>query len=378
MNKNDLGKIRKQLKLENSFIEIKQVFSVYLKRETQDIIVSKQGYFVRLSETEQDMYIRNFKKLLTGGLNVKIFELDFTDENEEDSLQPVLYNALRAENIEDLSGYVSVVVERIRENYIYDTDVVVNFIRFEYSTEEEVFPFIMCSVNKTKVAEKELLCDFVRRDFNIKSEQNPVINLKSPMDGFMFPVYEDNQTNIHKILNYHSKPNATNTTFITDVLSCELILTAKEEKDKFIEIMNRVIGEKIKPDELHELYRILNDRFDGEEDMDYRKVPHSMLSQILTSMDFEMQEDMEEVFRDVIGSENYELTVDNIIPDFSKKSIEIKNYETELKTSPDKLDKIKQVRDENGNMYILMEISENMKTEGFNIETDEVRRIRFE
>ena len=64
-------------------------------------------------------------------------------------------------------------------------------------------------------------------------------------------------------------------------------------------------------------------------------------------------------------------------PRFRDKSIAT-SIGAEVTFSPENLEKVKQVRDENGRLFLLMEISEKMRTENFNMAVDNVQRIKFE
>lgn len=374
MNKNDISVLRKQFK-EESFIDFLLTVSFFIKKENQEVLSVKTNDFRLLNDEEREIYIKNFKKTLTGKLNSKLFQLKFNNENgtETEEILSQMMTANRNQ-FEELAKHF---VDKIRENYVYDTDILVNFIQFYYNTEEDVYPFIMCSVNKMKKNERELMFDYVNRSFDIKRELNPIINMKSPTDGFLYPLLEDKRPQVGGLLNYHSKNNKTNSIFITNVLNCDLILTAKEEKDAFQEILRTAIGEQVEPDLLYKLYSSLNNYFDGEDDEEYRTIPRTMLERVLNEIGVEI-DDLTDIYIEVLDTEDYAFKADNVIPDFRDKSITISNTEAEVTFSPENLEKVKQVRDENGRLFLLMEISEKMRTENFNMAVDNVQRIKFE
>ena len=379
MNKKDLSTLKKQFKLENSFLDVKQVLNVYIKKDGQEVLTTRQNHFNFLEEAQQEIILKNFKKVITGNLNVKLFELNFTAGEGSDT-EEILSQMMMApeDDHEEFLECAMEFVQRIRENYMYDTDIVVSFIKFNYDTEESAYPFVMCSVSKMKKIEKELIFDFNNRDFDIKRELNPIINMKAPMDGFLYPLFEDERPNVGGILNYHTRTNKTNSTFISEVLKCDIILTAKEEKECFQQILSDVIGEKIKPEILHELYDILNNYFEGESDEEYKTIPRSMLERVLDEIGVEFDGDLSDIYLEVVGTEDYSFKSDNVIPDFGDKSVKVTNADTEIKFSPKNLDKVKQVKDEEGNMFLLLEISEDMKTDNFSLAVEEAQKIRFE
>jgi hypothetical protein len=125
------------------------------------------------------------------------------------------------------------------------------------------------------------------------------------------------------------------------------------------------------------LYSSLNNYFDGEDDEEYRTIPRTMLERVLNEIGVEI-DDLTDIYIEVLDTEDYAFKADNVIPDFRDKSITISNTEAEVTFSPENLEKVKQVRDENGRLFLLMEISEKMRTENFNMAVDNVQRIKFE
>lgn len=87
---------------------------------------------------KRELYLNNFKKVLTGTFDSKIFELDFKNMNEEESeenTQHILYAALSSE--ERINEYADKIVNRISQNYNYDTDIVITFTRAEYYSDNK-------------------------------------------------------------------------------------------------------------------------------------------------------------------------------------------------------------------------------------------------
>ena len=375
MNKKDVSVLRKQFK-EDSFIDFRQTFSVFIKKENQEVLSLRSNEFRLLNDEEQDIFVKNFKKTLIGKLNAKLFQLNFNNEGGRET-EEVLSQMIMTNNQGELEECIRYFVDKIRENYVYDTDILVNFIKFNYNTEEDVYPFVMCSVNKMKKNEKELMFDYINRSFDIKRELNPIINMKSPTDGFLYPLFEDGRPNVGGLLNYHSKNNKTNSIFITNVLDCELVLTAKEEKNAFQEILRTAIGDQVEPDLLYELYSTLNNYFETEEDEEYRKIPRTMLERVLNEIGVEVEE-LTDAYLEVLNTDDYSFKANNVIPDFRDKSIKISNAEAEVTFSPEGLDKVKQVRDEEGRLFLLMEITEKMRTENFDMAVDNIQKIKFE
>src|SRR5699024_12541931 len=79
----------------------------------------------------QDLFYDNFKKVLTGRVNEKLFPLKFNREIEENT-QHLLYQSLQIYASESWQEQMLSLVERMSETIVYDFDTVVTFDREEY------------------------------------------------------------------------------------------------------------------------------------------------------------------------------------------------------------------------------------------------------
>src|SRR3954453_813619 len=100
MNKKDIANIRKEFKLDNYRMNILEIFNVYVKKESGEIYHHVSQPFQMLEQEAQELFLTNFKKVLTGNLDTKLFELKFRPD-VEDSTQTILFEGLRAETKED-------------------------------------------------------------------------------------------------------------------------------------------------------------------------------------------------------------------------------------------------------------------------------------
>jgi hypothetical protein len=175
--------------------------------------------------------LNNFEKVLTGHLDAKLFELKFK-RDMEDSTQSILFEGLRAVSMEDWKENMLLIVGKMFAHTVYEFDTVVTFIWGEYRKptrkrdlesevggDDEVYSsqFILCSLNKTDQPKKTLLFDYVEKEFKSNNAVDPIINLESPLLGFLFPAFNDNSADVNHILYYAGKVNQPNGTFIEEV-----------------------------------------------------------------------------------------------------------------------------------------------------------------
>src|SRR5690625_5017621 len=95
MNKKDIATIRRQFKLDNELMNIETIFNVYVQKESADIYHHVSQPFELLDLEAQELFLVNFKKVLAGQLDSKLFELKFK-RGVEDSTQDILIDGLHA------------------------------------------------------------------------------------------------------------------------------------------------------------------------------------------------------------------------------------------------------------------------------------------
>ncbi|HHY74758.1 MAG TPA: DUF4317 family protein [Bacillus bacterium] len=382
MNKKDIATIRRQFKLDNDLMKIKDIFNVYIMKETSDIYHQESKPFQMLEEEQQELFLSNFKKVLTGQLDVKLFELKFQRE-VEDHTQYLLYNGLQSSNVEEWKAHMLVIVEKMFKNAQHSEDVVVTFIRGEYlkptkrkneeseeSDRDEVFvhSFILCSINKTEQPKKTLLFDYIGKEFKYNVVVDPIINLSSPVAGFLFPCFTENSADVNHILYSAEKPNQPDPYIIEDVLNAEMILTAQENKAVFEEIVKEVVGEQVDASTLANVYDEINRIIDENEEEDTPRLDYKDVERVLKVSGVEdvNQEKVEMAFQKVVDDEKYELKASNIVPNPKSKSIKINTKVANISLSPQDLKYVKLVH-YNGKRCLLIEVDEDTVVEGFTL-----------
>ncbi|MDF2880156.1 MAG: hypothetical protein K0R54_713 [Clostridiaceae bacterium] len=385
MNKKDISAIKKEFKPDNLLLNIKQIYNVYLKCDNKEIVHTENNMFDRLGETEQELYYKNFKKLLTGTLDSKVFELEFINSGNNDN-QTMLHNILKTQKSDDFKANADKVVEKIAGNFNWETDIVINFIKaeylkpIEYNKDDESgnddnvykFDFIMCSLNKIDMAKKALKFDHKTQTFKATSGFDTIINISSPLDGFMYPTFNDNSADANKVIYYTSKADRKNENFVENILSCVNTLTAREEKEKFENILSSLVKEKMSPDTMQQVYEQINNKMeynDANDNSEPLKLGIPDIEKVLVESGIKDTEDLSKIFNDIAGS-SYKFKASNIIPNYHSKSININSDKANISISPKDLGSIKQVLDKRGRKCLLIEIDDSVIINGIALTTE--------
>jgi microcompartment protein CcmL/EutN len=301
----------------------------------------------------------------------------------EDSTQTVLFQGLQVGST-DWQEYMLYIVQKMFAHTVYDFDTVVTFIRGEYQKatrnrdqdseeggNDEVYSshFTLCSVNRTDQPKKALLFDYIEKEFKPNNAVDPIINLASPLSGFMFPAFNDNAADVNHILYHAGKVNQPDETFIEQVLNCEEIITALEDKDSFGLILNQVMGDQVDSRVISNVYeeidKLIQEHEESEEDeppmLDYRDVERILE---VSGVENVNTAKIEHAFKAVVDDEKHEFKASNIVP----KNIKIETNVANVSVSPKDLKNIKYIMYE-GKRCLLIEIDEDVVVEGFRLET---------
>ena len=384
MNKNDIANIRKQFKLNNDLMKIREIFNVYVQKESGEIYHHISQPFQMLEQEAQELFLQNFKKVLTGNLDTKLFELKFRYE-VEDSTQNILFQGLHVGS-SDWQENMLQIVGKMFAHTVYEFDTVVTFIRGEYQKatrkrdpeseeggNDEVYSshFILCSVNKTDQPKKALLFDYIEKEFKANNAVDPIINLAAPLSGFLFPAFNDNSADVNHILYCAGKVNQPDETFIEEVLNCEETITAAEDKDCFELILNKVIGDVVDSTVISNVYeeidKIVQESKEDKEENEAPVLDYKDVERILTVSGVEdvNTAKVEHAFKTVVADEKHEFKASSVVP----KSIKIETKVANVSINPTDLKYVKYITYD-GKRCLLLEIDEDVVVEGFRLESE--------
>lgn len=384
MIKKDLADMRKHMKIGSTMLQFNNLYNIYLKKDNLEIIHQEVKNFNMLDDEAQELYIKNFKKILSGALDTKLFQLNFLNTELEDNSQKLLYTALESEGDEEKYMALETFVNKLANNYKYENDIVITFVFGEYwkgskkrSIEAEEaeddnvysFKFILGSINKVEYPKKAIQFDYINKEFRTNSSLDAVVNLNSPMDGFMFPCFNNNYSDVNHVMYYSGKNNEVNLDFIENVLNGTIKITATEEKNCFNSIIKEVVGDEIEPETMQTIYENIalkaEDMEEGEEVLLTIKDVKSVLAG--SGIDDERIEKLEEAYEATIGNSNFDFKVDNILPDLKSKSVKIESEKASISIVPGALSKIKQIKNKHGKKCLLIELDEDVEINGFKI-----------
>ncbi len=385
MNSKDIAAFRRQIKPDHDLLRIFDIFNVYITKESSEIYHHERHPFAMLEPEQQELFIGNFKKLLSGQIDEKLFELDFLDDAESHS-RAILHTALHAVDVEDWEEQMLRIVDKMLRDFQYAHDLVVTFIRGEYfkptkksnaeseeNSRDEVyaFPYILCAINKTEQPQKTLVFDYITKEFKSNIAVDPVVKLTAPESGFLYPCFTDHAADANHVLYAAGKANEPDVRFIEDVLNGRKHATAEQDKAIFEEVVREVAGEQLDTAAVAHIYEEINSFIEENADEDTPKLDYRDVERVLTASGVQQvtAEKVEQAFQQVTDNAQYELKAASVMPKFTTKSIKINTKVANITISPQDLQYVRQVNYQ-GKRCLMIEIDEEAVIEGFTMKTE--------
>src|SRR5690625_1620324 len=219
------------------------------QKETGEIYHHEMNTFNLLEKETQELFLNNFKKVLTGTVGAKLFTLKFKRETDiANTAQDTLYDGLETDDLAEWQNKMLEIVEKIYTDKVYEFDTVVTFIKGEYSIpvhkrsvesneggNDNVYfnEFILTSVNKTDQPETSFTLDHVEKAFKASHNIDPIINLEQPLTGFLFPAFHDYTSVVNYVLYSLTKQNKADETSTSSIRECNVVMSSDENKDSF-------------------------------------------------------------------------------------------------------------------------------------------------
>lgn len=372
MNKTEINEIKKLFKKEDNGIT--RICGCYVDAEKNKRLELKEAFY-SLPEEEMFKYVEIFRKTLSGTLGRNLMNMEFPTEEEtnEDGKQKLLMEILKSklENNDLLDQFYDMVIKTYdyTGNYFiilihdaYDipsvtADGIENFDASDY-----VYDFILCSICPVKLS-KAGLC--------YNPEKNSIEDcmrdwlVQPPENGFLFPAFNDRNTDIHNLLYYARNADETDIDFSYDLLGCTLPLPAKEQKETFSTIVEESLGTSCDYEVVKNIHDNLTEMItENKENPEPLELDKEDVKKLLTSSGVpdEKIEIFEEKFTENIG-DSQKLVADNIA---NVRKFELKTPNITIQVNPNRTDLI-ETKVIDGVPCIVIECNDEVEVNGIRV-----------
>ncbi|MBR6044770.1 MAG: DUF4317 domain-containing protein [Ruminococcus sp.] len=266
MNKKEISEIKKNFSETCGFFTIGQVVSAFVDSE-KNIKFRSNDLFAALPQDESELIMAILKKTLSGSYGRNLKEYAFPkDAYLEGGMQPFLYELVKSRLCDEdkVTSFLSAIVEKVAYVSTYTIfsayctySVLKKTKNDEFTDDAESdtdYNFIVTAICPVDLRYDGLIFSDETNSIVKKTTADRIIGM--PSDGFLFPIFSDRQPDINGVLVYTKNANKPNTSVVDELLGCEFVLSYKNEKETFRNILGNVVGDELD----YDLITTVNDK----------------------------------------------------------------------------------------------------------------------
>lgn len=382
MNKKEVSEIKRLFN--KNKCHVRKLCGCYVDAE-KNIKTEVKHAFLSLDEEEMFKYINIFRSCLSGSLGRNLINLEFPIEQEETGGTQEFLLRLRDSRLEDdelIEQFYNKVIEyyEYAENYYiilahaaYDIPGITSDGLEMDDASIYVYEHLICCICPVKL-EKSNLCYNAESNTIETTIRDWLVDV--PAHGFLFPAFNDRNTDIHSMLYYTRKSENPNTSFMDNMFACRRPLTSKEQNGVFQTIIEQSLGDDCSFETVKSIHENINEMIEEQKDLpepvilDKNDVKGLLVKSGIKEENLnDFDENYERIFHDEdteITSET-NLTAANIT---NPRNLEVKTTDVVIKVKPERSDLI-ETRIIDGIPYILIQVNEHVELNGVIVKPDE-------
>lgn len=368
MNKKEVLEIRKQFSPANCAIT--RICGCYVNHEKEKICESKEA-FLSMPEEEAYKYFDIFKHTLSGTIGKNMINMEFSLESEMLGGAQEFLLKLRDSELKD-ELLVEEFYDKIIEHYHYGENYYIVLIYAAYdvpgkSTDglemddasDTVFKHILCSICPVKLSKGAL-------SYNPESNQMEdrirdwIVEM--PMNGFLFPAFNDRATDLHGMLYYSKNPEELQPELIEQVFGAGIPATAKSQKEIFDTVVAETLGEACEYEVLRSIHEnlceMVEEHKEAPEPLELSKIDVKKLLE-KSGADEEKMKVFDQEF-DAVAGERTTLLAGNIA---NVRKFSVETPDVVIKVNPERADLV-ETREIDGRKCLVIAIDEHVEVNG--------------
>ena len=370
MINSEILEIRKQFKHENC--SITKVSGCYVDGE-KTVKTKFTESFLCLPEEETFKYFEIFKKTLSGTIGKNLINMEFpTDTEFEGGTQEFLLRLRDSELKEE--ALLDEFYDKVIRMYDYVGNYLILLIYSAYDVpgktsdklmmedaSDEVYRYILCSICPVKLSKPGLSYNEETNHIQ-KRIQDWVVG--APVNGFLFPAFNDRCTDLHSILYYSGDPEELHTDFVDQLLGCRVPMSAGGQKETFQALITETLGEACEYDIIRNIHEKLNEIIDEHK---LNEIPEPLTldkAEVKTlfaecGVEEEKLQEFEKNY-DKVAGENTALLAANVA---NTRVFEVKTPDVIVKVNPERADLV-ETKIVDGRKCLVIEINDQVEVNG--------------
>ncbi len=373
MNKKEINEIKKQFAPEKCTIT--RICGCYVDGEKNKKTELAQT-FLTLTEEENFKYFTIFKNTMSGTLGKNLLNMEFPMAQEKEGGTQEFLLRLKNSKLQD-SALTEQFYDKVIETYNYPENYYIILIYAAYDVpgqtedgienddaSDYVYDYILCSICPVKLTEAGLC--YNERSNSIESRIRDWV-VTAPIHGFLFPAFNDRNTDIHGLLYYTKNSEQMQEEFIDKTLGCGAPLSYKAQKETFQDIIENSLGEQCDFEMVKTIHENLNEYVETYQDAPEPPVLDKMeMKKLLADSGVkpEALQSFETAFDTIVCDEEQpKFAAANVA---STRSFDIKMPDVVIKVKPERTDLV-ETRVIDGRQYIMIEVNDSVEVNGINI-----------
>lgn len=272
MNKKEVTEIKKLFTKERCCLN--RLCGCYVDADKNKVVQFKEA-FLSLPEEEIYKYLDIFRKSLSGTLGKNLLNMEFPLEQEMGEGTQKSLMALRDSELKD-DTMLDAFYDRIIETYYHPENYLILLVHGSYDipmktsdglemddASDYIYNFVLCCLCPVTLS-KAGLC--YNAETNSIEDRIRDWLVDMPEQGFLFPAFQDRNTDIHRLL-YYSKNTKELCPGITEqLLGCVQPIPAPQQKESFQTIIEDTLGEECVYDVVRNIHENLNEMIEEQKE----------------------------------------------------------------------------------------------------------------
>ena len=372
MNKKEIAEIRKQFCAECCTIH--RICTCYVDGE-KNIRTTMKEAFLSLPEEETFKYFNIFRKALSGQLGKNMLNLEFPQEEEAAGGRMDFLLRLRDSQLSD-EYLLEEFYRKVIENYFCPGNYYIILIHGTYDipgkssdgsemfdASEEVYEYLLGCICPVKLSKAGLA---------YQPQENRVENrirdwvVEEPLHGFLFPAFNDRQTDIHSMLYSARKAEELQSDFMENMFGCQAQLSAESQKNAFHTLIADVLGEGAGYADIAEIHEHSEElAAEAQDSPDPVLLSQEDVRRLFEECGVteEKMETFDRMYAAAVGTGS--LILQNVA---CSRRLRIETPDVKIDVAPDRLDLV-EARIIDGKECLVITVNDRIEVDGMNVKT---------
>ena len=272
MNKKEVTEIKKLFTKERCCLN--RLCGCYVDADKNKVVEFKEA-FLSLPEEEIYKYLDIFRKSLSGTLGKNLLNMEFPLEQEMGEGTQKSLLALRDSELKD-DTMLDAFYDRIIETYYHPENYLILLVHGSYDipmktsdglemddASDYIYNFVLCCLCPVTLS-KAGLC--YNAETNSIEDRIRDWLVDMPEQGFLFPAFQDRNTDIHHLLYYSKNAKELCPDITEQLLGCVQPIPAPQQKESFQTIIEDTLGEECVYDVVRNIHENLNEMIEEQKE----------------------------------------------------------------------------------------------------------------